>query len=591
MEPDNNEMVEWKDVANKVEKEDSAAQKVMQSAPVQAAMGYVQMHPIPRTYNLAATAANLINKPLPPEAKFPFLGEEANKRVQETRAEETVPNIPTTYDALKSLGEFVGVDIEPKGFIGKAARTAGELTQGVPIQGGKEAAQVIGGAVAGGLSEQALTEAGVPEWLAGPIAAIFGGIAQKGKIGPRKLQGEEQELRDIAQKHELRQFAGMEQEKPPKGVQPTFTKERKAELREEHAAATRKATEKVIEGDIPIAQAIAQGHSADAIIKDAYDIAYQKAANAKKPIDMEPYIDWINQKIKKIRGFAPSLSPESEKLIGILEDEKRAFMEKNPAFKSKPSQILDAHGKPIPSPHVPEHIPKKVESRKILNQNIEHNKRTEAIYRKNEYSGVEEEVKNLVGEMKSKLADTMKIGGQTDTADAFTAANKLFGQKAKMESIYHILEPGLQDPQKLQKILASKQGQKLKQYMSPKALGEVNAIAKYAQKAEEKIFDRIKTVPGFFDDVKNLGAIAAVTVFGSKVASLKILKESAAKARGLLMTRDGTRKDLYDFMKAAQTGSVNAMKITGARLDESVKKEFGSIDEFERLMNDESFKK
>lgn len=566
----------------KQENEDSTAQAIAQSPPVQAGLGRLQANPISllasglemlSTSRGAQEAArielqDLIDEPIPRNEEILQSGREIGEKF-----------FPSQTNIEKGISHLTGIELQPQSELAKGSRSAGAFTKGMNTSSPTDIAQGLIGAAAGGGAERFLVNAGVPEWIAGPIAGILGGSIQHGKIVPRKVEGEEKELREIAQKHKLRKFAGMEEKETPKVIQPTITKARKENLQSDLSKTSEKAIERIIDEDIPFSKIIKNGHNPQEIIRDSYKLAYRRAAESKKLVDMSDYTKWIDNKISSLKGYAKSLSPETEKLIGILEKEKSAYTKINPKWsQSKLSEKFRTH---------PKYISESIPSEKILNQSIEHNKTVEKIWKKSEFSGMEDAVKNLTGEMKRELTSTLEKQGQKGVADAFKVGNKFFSDNEKLIHIRDIIQPAMENPLKFTKILNSKDGEYLKRYFSPKALNEIQSIGKYAQKAEEKIFDRIKTVPSFGDDLKTLGPLAAITLTGSKIAALKIAKDTAARVRGILLTRDSTRKDLENFMKASQIGSMNGIRLATSRLEDSVKKEFGSIDDFIRLATED----
>ncbi len=580
-------VVNW-DSLEDADKPESFGQAVASSVPVQLGLGVSRTATAPADlYKLWATAEAMQGMQELEEQGIKF-----DKQKYLEAVEQATSMLPTQELAEKAFEKYTGINLEPKTDAGKFARQAGEYInpKGLLEKGGKALLKSIGkkatAGATGAATEETLKAAGVPTPLAVlPAALASGSIASK-KV-TKALTPEAQKLENIANKHGLEKFAVMFEDNAKFG-NASVSKKTLEKAKERLATANKESINRIIEKKIPLAKAVREGKNAKDIYDSAYDMAFSRADESIKKVDMDPIVKWIDKEIVAIESKVPSPSKGQEKVLSILKEERRKLVEKNPEYKETVSKILDQHGRPIEGPKVPKVISKKISARQDLDQFQAYNENVNGIYRKPEMAGIEEDVVGIYGKLNDKLVEAMVQSGNKEVALPFRVANNIFHQKSKLEQTYKILEKGLEDPKKLDAILRSKKAGFLERNLGKEALKDLGDIAKYSQAAEKKVFEQLKVKPDFLEDMKNWGKIATVISAGISggtsvgIGALALIggKEGLSRIKGNLMLSDTSRKSYKRFLQAVSSGSESAIKRYAGELDRTVEKEYGSIDNF-----------
>ena len=465
---------------------------------------------------------------------------------------EQAEYVPTQDLAEKSFSGLTGISLEPKTGAGEFVKQASEIAS---LTKGGFVSKLSRGVVGAGATT-ALESMGVGKDTA-QIAGDVIGMAPsfKGKV-TRKLGEEAASLEKTASKHALPFIEAMAREKSPliKGRISEATEKR---LNKELKMTSREAISALEKGEFPLKRLQEKGYNIDALAENAYKKTTELAQANPGPIDTKPIAENFQKEIDRIKSLAPSPSDAQREAIKILERERDIFKVSNPTAEQ------------------------------LVQQHKNYNADMKQIYRKPEFSGKEEQVRKTYEFMKQDLVDAMESQGHKETANAFREANKIYHEKSRIEQTENLLnkvfEGDRYDPKKLDKFLNSKKGNFLKRNMSSKAIDEIQEIADYGRKAEERIAEFMqidnKNVQSIMQSLGKLAPfiLAPHTLVGAALSSVQPL---AMSIQGKLLTRPVAREVYKLTMKHAAEGAFDLLKKDMVTLENVLIREFGSVDDF-----------
>lgn len=404
----------------------------------------------------------------------------------------------------------------------------------------------------------------------------FGSLSPKGqkipKLHPKQLGPEEESLRKTAEEFGLKKIAGMESEKPPM-IRPVVSENKQKKLVQELGETSKNAIDKIIENKVPIKKMRDSGVN----LENAYTSAYETANNTAKkmgnqPVDFSDVIDWINIELKKTKSSAPSLSKQQKTYIDILSKEKRNLLQNE-------TQKIDLiTGKKIPPKTKP------VTATQSLTQYKNYNDNVKGIWKKPEFSGVENTVKNAYAGLNSKIIESIEKTNP-NLGNELKFANKIFHENSKLEQVEGILSKSFKDgynANRLSKTLSNNRERRfLERNLGKDGIQDLESIAKYGQQAEKRVFEQIKNPVTVKEYLNNITPTQLALLVGFKAhagAAYYIPKSIIHRIQGNLFTRESTKKDYIKFLKeASQLGKNPApLFLASKKLQKSIKEEFGS---------------
>jgi hypothetical protein len=530
---------------------------------------------------------------------------------------EAASLFPTQSMLEDKVKDWTGADLAPKDTFSKIVRTGTEIASGGPknilSQGPKQAAKVVAKRTAAGFGGAAVGEVakelGVPEPIADIFSSILGGAAG-GKKEPFRLTGQAKKNRKTAKKHGLRKFQGMEREKPLKNAIVSPKAQKKAA--EELGDTSKKAIDKIIADKIPITKQRAMGIDLEHAYTKAYDQSLgrakaldkanavaKKAGKKTKEIDLQPILTKIKQKIKKIQNSAPSLSPTDKVAIKEL---RKQYKQLSKAPKAQ-TPIYGPNGQVL-NPKPKGRTPKAVNGEQALDQYKNFNEETKGIYRKAEFTGNEEVVRNLYEELKSDLIEAIEKASPELGGD-LKFANKIFHQTSKLNRVESLIAKAFEngyDPKKLNRVLGSKRNRAfLERDLGKGAVQEMQDIAKYGIDAERQVLKTIKnpkTAMEFLNEsplklsllfkVGKHGLAGAISPYAvGATLAYDVSKAIIQRVKGALMLKDSTRKSYSDFLKHAISPESPAFKNASQKLTKAIEEEYGSEKEFLKFLEED----
>lgn len=407
------------------------------------------------------------------------------------------------------------------------------------------------------------------------------------KLEAKKLVPEQQALRETAEEFGLRKFTGVENEKPP-AITPVVSPKRQEKLSKELSETTKKAVNDVISEKIPVKKMKESGVN----LQDAYTAAYdatRKTASemGDKSIDLSNVLDWIETEVKRTKGSSPSLSKQQKIYIDILENEKKNLI---PYEKPRQSGKIDLiTGKKVPQ------STKKTTANQAINQYQNYNDNVKGIWRKPEFSGAENTVKNAYAGLNDQIIKSIEKANPQLGKD-LTFANRIFHQSAKLDQVEGIISKSFKDgysAKRLSKTLENKRERAfLQRNLGPDAVQDLERIAKYGEAAESKVFKELKnpqTVKEYLNKMTPAQLALLVGFKGHAGLAYYIPKAVLSRAQGYLFTRNGTRKDYINFLKQAAQAAPNkaALIMASKKLQKSIEEEFGSENELLDMSREE----
>jgi len=524
--------------------EPNFAQDIASSLPVQAGLGTAKFFTFPLDLLKMAMQGEGLGSVDEIEEAYARVGKpfDRDKFIQEVQ--QAASYVPTQQMGEDIFKEQTGINLEPQGTSGKIARGAGELfalTPGSLVRRGV-------GAIAGSGTAQGLKEVGVPDIIADIAGAGTAGITAAGKLSPKVLRGEAKEAREIAEKHGLRKFAGMEAEKAP-FISPVVSEVAEKGLRSELSETTKKAINDVIEQKLPIKTIRDRGTNLEQAYTQAYEITKKAAQSIPGKVSIDNVRNWIKSEIKRVESKAISPSHADKAALKLLREEQKALGKGNPSAEQ------------------------------LLNQYQAYNFNVKSIYRKPEFTGAENEVKRIYAELNNKLLESTR--GIPHLEDMFRFSNKIYQETAKLNQVEGILSKAFKDgydPKALMKLLEGKRSLPyLERSLGKGSVKDLVDIAKYGQMSEKRVFDHLKQPKTVGDYISKLTPLQLGLLLGKKSVTLPfaIAKAPMNRIQGYLFTRNGTKKSYINFLKAASQGTPAMILKAGKALEQAIKDEFG----------------
>lgn len=404
------------------------------------------------------------------------------------------------------------------------------------------------------------------------------------KLQSKALSAEGQSLRNTAEKFGLRKFAGMEAEKGP-SITPIVSAEREAKLTSELGETSKKAIDDIISQKIPIKEMRDKGVN----LTQAYNVAYDSARQTAKKmgnenIDLSNVLTWINQEIKKTKGSSPSLSDPKRAYINVLRKERDRLTEtvtpkKQPTLFGPSGEILTKEVKP-------KRVQKAMTADQALNQYQDFNANVKGIWKKPEFAGSESAVTNAYSGLNEQFIKAIQKSNP-QLASELEFANRLFHNTSKLNQTEKILGKSFAngyDPKKMHNILSGERNRKfLERNLGRESVVDLERIAKYGKEAQTKVLDKLKNPKTIKEYLSSMTPMQLGLLMAGKahVGSVYYLpKATWQRVKGLLFTRNSTRKDYLRFLKdSSKFGSVpssQAMIQSARNLQKSIEEEFGS---------------
>lgn len=464
--------------------------------------------------------------------------------------------IPTQALLERKIDETFGTTIEnPKTKTGKFFNKLfflGGLTRGKGLTKAAAKKGLKAGAV-GATTTAALREAGAPEIVSELAGDVTGGVATLEKQA-RKFSPEVQRAIDLADKRGLPLTEAMVRENLP--VNAKISPRRKKALEKKLGTSSEEAIQSIIEEKIPAAQLRKQGQDTNILEDLAYDHANNVASNYPQKISTKNLVGDIDAEINRIKSLAPSPSDAQKAAIRILENEKETLAGSS------------------------------ANAGQLIQQTRNYNSNVKGIYKKAEYSGVEEEVKNAYAFLNDRIRSTIEREGASEVVAANRAANSLYAENAAIARSEGLINKAFQNgeykPKKLNQILNNKNtAAQIRKDLGSDGVKELKQIAEYGERAQQVTAQYANSAKHKFK-VGDWGPLAGFLL--AKVpatgAALIAAKPMWDYTRGYLLTRPATRKAYANIVKNAANGSFGNMAKDFAVLENQVIDDFGSIEDF-----------
>jgi len=492
-------------------------------------------------------------------------------------------NLIPTQGLLEDLiQENTGFSFEPTTKTGKFINKASRIAK---LAKGNVQIKLLSGATAG-TTTHLLNEAGVNETASEFLGDLSSGVPQAFTRSPKQFTPEVERLMKIADKNGIPFYEYMT--KPPGGVfTPKISQAREAAIKSELGVTSQQAAKAIIEGRIPISQLRKQGFNLKQLESDAYHEVDILAAAHKKPIKTGEIVSDIQKEVSRIKKSSPSPSDAEITYMNILKEEAEQLTN----APKQQAVILGPNGQPLNPPST-KRIPKEISAEQLVKQHKNYNSNVKGIYRKPEFSGREESVRDAYAFLNNSVRNTLEKEGSKELADSFKEANKIFNQRAVLNRSEALIDKafinGEYSPRKLRQLLNSKQGQILKRDLGDQAIKEITEIAELGERAVNHT-SQIMNSSKYAKEVLTWGNMAPF-ILGSTAkmkGALYVGKVVSERVKGYLLTRPASRKVYAGIIKNAANGSFNNMKGDFGKLEELITDEFGSVDNFiKEMIND-----
>jgi hypothetical protein len=459
--------------------------------------------------------------------------------------------IPVQEDLERYLETKTGKSFKPQGFGEESARAAGTFfnPKGILTGGAKQIGKTLAKrgltAAAGGIGQKTLEEEGVPSIVAGLAGA---GISSIGDL-ERKFSAEGKELKDLAQKHALRESQYMAKEKSK--ILPLITKGHAEKIRSEVAETSKQAIERIVNAKHPISDLRKQGINIDAFSEKLLNKTSEAAKKSTRELNLEPLIESIDKKIDEVRASAPSLSESDKKFIDILETKKEDFAKQQ--F---------------------------IKHEQFLNQYRKNNKDRFDFYKNPQTTHLQDAANSAYGFVNEEMVKLADVQADEAFMKPFKASNKIYSEKSDLNKVESILQPFFDEPtiDNLNSILKNdKKTAWLKKKLGPDGLNEVMKIGKYAKRAQDKLNEQFHQHGDSWVSVaRDIGLASFLSIAHPDITKMLDLGIGASYARGLVLSNKTMRGDLIDFEKALASGSKRAIRLYSTKLNEDFDKTLGN---------------
>ena len=496
------------------------------------------------------------------------MGEDSPKSRE--AVERLSSKIPTQQGLENYLEEKTGYRFNPQTGWEKVFRAGGELfsPSGLLKGGVKQAAKTLGkratAAGAGAMAQESLKDLGVHPANAG-LAGI--GTSSLADIS-HKFSQEGKAIKDLAQKHGLREAQYMVKGKPT--IPQVITKSRGGKILEEVGSTSKEAIDKILHENNPVGRLKKQGVNVEEYVNNVLNKTKDVAQKSKDSISLNPVITAIDEKIAKIKAEAPSLSDVDKEYIKILEEKQKDFA-RNPEIP------LEQH----------------------LNQYRKNNADRIAFYKNPQMTHLQEAANNAYGFLNDELIKTAeesaKKTGNSEYIDLLRAGNKLHKHKSDLLQASAILQPFFEEPtvSNLNKVLKNKRNQKfLQRTIGSDSFGEIKQIGKYAKSAQDKLKDSfLQHGESWLNVTKDLGLVSVAALVHPTITGMLDLGIAGTFIKGAIMANKTMRGDLINLEKALISGSEKAIRKTSNKLNSDFEEEYGDIQDLianEGQVNDQS---
>ena len=492
------------------------------------------------------------------EAAFEKAGTPFDRNEYIKNVSENSQFIPTQDLVENLIEEKAGIDLKPKTKTGKILNkffTLASLTRGKGLT-----KAITAGAVGAGTTE-GLKSLGVNETASELIGDVAAGGSTAFRKSPRILSPEIASLEKTAAKHGL-PFPEYLTRDPKQLIAPVISEKRKLALQNNLGMTSKEAIDDVITGKLNPAKLRKQGADLEVLVDDAYDNVKNLAKQNPKKVPTKNIVNDIDMEIARIKKNAPSPSDADKAAISILENEKDILSKSTPTTENLVEQI------------------------KNYNSNVK------SIYKRSEFSGREDSVRSAYAFLNNSIRNTVEAESGTDIRKAMRAADTLYSEKSKLDRVESLVSKSFKDgdynPKKLSQLLNSKQGLIVRRELGDDAVNQIRDIAKFGEQAVKATTQLAKS-PTNLGRIAEWGPLAGFLLYHMpKSAGMLIgAKAIGDRVRGYLLTNPASREVYRDIVKNASKGSFKNMATDFDKLESSITKSFGSMDEFMKAMQED----
>lgn len=547
--------IDMSEYSNSKEAQEASTWDYVKEAGIQSALGFAKSYTWPADVLKLAMVGEGLTDIDDIEEAFKKEGKKFDKDKYIKTVFEQGEFIPT-QELLQDIAQKkTGINLEPKTKIGKSFNKLfflGGLAKGKGFS--KEAIKKGAKAGAtGSATTAALRETGAPDLVSELGGDLASGVSISLSKQARKISPEAKRLQDVADKHGLPFMEAMLKDEISPSAKISIG--RKQALEKKLGMSTEEAIKGVIEDRIPLSRLKNSGVDLEVLETEAYDKVKELASKNPKALNAEQIGTDIDREVARIKSLAPSPSDAQKAALKILEGEK---------------DLLSSG---------------KATTEQLVNQTQNYNSNVKSIYRKPEFSGVENEVKNAYAFLNNSIRNNIESQSGKEVIDSLKAANRIHGETASLARTEGLVNKAFKDgkysAKKLNQVLDSKQGTILRRDIGEQGVKELRDIAKFGQQAQAATAQYANSAKHKFN-VSQWGPLAGfilakVPLVGVGAAYVKPVIDYV---RGWTLTNPAARTELAKIMKNASNGQFKNMAKDFAGIESEMIKEYGSIEEF-----------
>ncbi len=343
------------------------------------------------------------------------------------------------------------------------------------------------------------------------------------KAPPVKAPAQLTELSEIGAKYGMKPVA-ISEAQSVKGVTPKISSKKIGKIKGQLKQETENLSNAIIKKEIPAAKARDMGLDLEKTTKEYYDVAKERAAQFKDPIDMSVVNRRIDNKISTLKSKAKVPSESTAKEIETLEKIKKNLNE----HKFNPSETID--------------------------QYRAHNDTVDSLYKKTTMTGLEEAEASAYAVANDALVDAVSAQSGNKVSLPFRTGNSMFKQTQNLKFVEKSLDKAMETEKGLKELLRSSKRGKLEEALGKDAVKKLDEVSTYR-----------------YEIGKRLDAYKAEGLdFGKSKFIRRVLEQTQGRYKGRLLASEDLRNSYIQMQKQILRKEFSAAEKTAENIIESM---------------------
>lgn len=345
------------------------------------------------------------------------------------------------------------------------------------------------------------------------------------KVPPSQVKPPAQlsELSKIGEKYGMKPVAISEAESVT-GITPRISQKKSGKIKGQLKKETKALSDAIVKKEIPAAKAREMGFDLEKTTGEYFDVATERAAQYKEPVNMTVVNKRIDNKIAELEGKAKVPSESTAKEIETLR---------------KIRKDLNQH---------------QYDATETIKQYRAHNDTVASLYKKTAMTGFEEAEAEAYAVANDALVDAISAQSKTQVALPFRTGNAMYKQTKNLEFVEQNLEKAMETEKGLKELLRSKKRTKLEDALGKDAVKKLDEISTY----QYEIGKRLKAYESQGLD------------YGKSKFIRRVLEQSVGRYKGRILTSENLRNEYIQMQKQILRKEFSAAEATAKNIIESL---------------------